>query len=93
MASLLRNGTVPCCAEPGGDVPHTSTRLHTMHPPPHVSAILAKLFKLFWAQKGSSAAGKLLRGLDLNQRPLGYEIERLRLSQIFCGTHSKPEAP
>ena len=66
---------------------HTSTRLHTMHPPPHVSTILVKTFELFWAQKGLSAVCKLLRGLDLNQRPLGYEpnlsMARLCLSMIY----------
>ena len=40
-----------------------------------------------------SLAEGWLRGLDLNQRPLGYEIKYLRLSQTFCGTHSKPETP
>jgi hypothetical protein len=29
--------------------------------------------------------------VDSNQRPLGYEINPLRLSESFCGTHSKPE--
>ena len=57
--------------------PHTAKRLHTMHLPPYVSAILVKTFELFWAQKRTGAAGKLLRGLDLNQRPLGYEPNEL----------------
>ena len=55
--------------------PHpNSTRLHTIHPPPQY---IVKTFELSWAQKGTGAAGKLLRGLDLNQRPLGYEPNEL----------------
>ena len=29
-----------------------------------------------------------LRGLDLNQRPLGYGFNPFWLSHSFCGTHS-----
>ena len=53
---------------------HTSTRLHTTHPPPHVSAILVKTFELFWAQKGFSAICKLLRGLATQQFITPYPV-------------------
>jgi hypothetical protein len=75
---FLRKGTLPSCVGPCGDVlapfPHDCTRLHTTRPPLRVAAILTKVFKLFWAQKAFRTVCKLLRGLDLNQRPLGYEM-------------------
>jgi hypothetical protein len=61
-----------------------------------VSFTIALLEALKRGRESSGSAGLLirwvwLRGLDLNQRPLGYEIDPLRLSNSFCGTHSKPE--
>jgi hypothetical protein len=64
MVVFLRKGALSCCAEPCGDV---LAHLHTtVHDAP-ASTILVKTFELFWAQKGTGAAGKLLRGLDLDQ--------------------------